>query len=90
MWPMYVVNKAALLSPGAAHDRRAATERSPESADEIDSAARRGSRSGWRPSMMNEAADVRHGVVFNTTRKGPDILVVPIMTVFVPIVTKYT
>jgi hypothetical protein len=27
---------------------------------------------------------------FSTTRKGPDILVVPIMTVFVPIVTKYT
>ena len=30
------------------------------------------------------------GVVFNTTRKDPDILVVPIVTVFVPIVTKYT
>jgi hypothetical protein len=30
------------------------------------------------------------GVVFNTTRKGPDKLVVPIVTVFVPIVTKYT
>jgi hypothetical protein len=30
------------------------------------------------------------GVVFNTTRKGPDILTVPIVTVFVPIVTKYT
>jgi hypothetical protein len=45
------------VSPGAAHDRRAATERSPESANEIDSAARHGSRSGWQPSMMNEAAD---------------------------------
>jgi hypothetical protein len=29
-------------------------------------------------------------VVFNTTRKGPDKPSVPIMTVFVPIVTKYT
>jgi hypothetical protein len=29
------------------------------------------------------------GVVFNTTRKGPDKLVVPIVTRFVPIMTKY-
>jgi hypothetical protein len=29
-------------------------------------------------------------VVFNTTRKDPDILIVPIVTVFVPIVTKCT
>ena len=48
-------NKAAALSPGAAHDRRAATERNTESTDEIGSAARRGARSGWRPFMMNEA-----------------------------------
>jgi hypothetical protein len=43
------------LSPGTAHNRRAATEpeRSPESADEIGCATRRGGRSGWRPSMMN-------------------------------------
>ena len=54
-------NKAAALIPGATHDHRAATERPPESADEIGSAARRGRRCGWRPSMMNEAADVRHG-----------------------------
>ena len=54
-------NKAAALIPGATHDRRAATERLPESADEIGSAARRGCRSGWRSSMMNEATDVRHG-----------------------------
>jgi len=53
-------NKAAALIPGAAHDRRAATERSTESTDEIGSAARRGSHSGWRPSMMNEAGSVRH------------------------------
>ena len=52
-------NKAAALIPGATHDRRAATERLPESADEIGSAARRGCRSGWRSSMMNEATDVR-------------------------------
>jgi hypothetical protein len=50
-------NKAAALIPGAAHDHRAATERSPECADEIGSAARRGCRCGWRPSMMNEAAE---------------------------------
>ena len=48
-------NKAAALSPGAAHDRRAASERYTESTDEIGSAARRGARSGWRPFMMNEA-----------------------------------
>ena len=58
-------NKAAALIPGATHDRRAATERCPESADEIGSAARRGGHSGWRSSMMNEATDVRHvAVVF--------------------------
>ena len=53
-------NKAAALIPGAAHDRRAATEPSPESAEEIGCAARRGGCSGWRPSMMNEATDVHH------------------------------
>ena len=58
-------NKAAALIPGAAPDHRAATERSNESADEIGCAARRGCRSGWRPSMMNEATDVHHvAVVF--------------------------
>ena len=66
--------KRPLLSPGAAHNHRAATERPPESADEIGSAARRGRRCGWRPSMMNEAVDVRHGcrcfpLVF-VSRKG--------------------
>jgi len=45
--------KRPLLSPGTAHNHRAATEHSPESADEIGCAARRGRRSGWRPSMMN-------------------------------------
>jgi hypothetical protein len=48
--------KRPLLSPGTAHNHRAATERSPEIlADEIGCAARRGGRSGWRwrPSMMN-------------------------------------
>jgi hypothetical protein len=34
-------NKSAALSPGATHDRRAATERYTESTDEIGSAARR-------------------------------------------------
>ena len=34
--------------------------------------------------------DAKQGVVLNTTRKGPDKLVVQIVTVFVPIVTKYT
>jgi hypothetical protein len=53
-------NKAATLIPGAAHDRRAATEPSPESAEEIGCAARRGGCSGWRPSIMNEATDVHH------------------------------
>ena len=53
-------NKAAALNPGAAHDHRAATERFPESTDEIGSAARRGGRCGWRPSMMNEAGSVHH------------------------------
>ena len=57
---MVATTKWPLLSPGAAHDRRAATEGSPESADEIGCASRRGDHSGWRPSMMNEAADVRH------------------------------
>jgi hypothetical protein len=40
---------------------------------------------GWK-----RCCPIIHGVVFNTTRKGPDILVVQIVTVFVPIVTKYT
>ena len=53
-------NKAAALIPGAAHDHRAATGRSPECADEIGSAARRGRRCGWRPSMMNEEEEPHH------------------------------
>jgi len=53
-------NKAAALIPGAAPDRRAATERCPESNDEIGSAARRGGHSGWRPFMMSEAGSVHH------------------------------
>jgi hypothetical protein len=65
-------NKAAALIPGAAHDHRAATECCPESADEIGSAARRGCRSGWRSSMMNEATDVRHvAVVFRLCLSAP-------------------
>jgi len=35
-------------------------------------------------------ARVRHGVVLDTPSEGPDSLFVPIETVFVPIVTKYT
>ena len=57
---MAATTKRPLLSPGAAHDHRAATERFPESTDEIGSAARRGGRCGWRPSMMNEAGSVHH------------------------------
>ena len=52
--------KRPLLSPGAAHDHRAATELSPESADEIGCASRRGGRSGWRPSMMNGGEERHH------------------------------
>ena len=52
--------KRPLLSPGAAHNHRAATERSPESADEIGCAARSGGRSGWRPFMMNGEEDGTH------------------------------
>jgi hypothetical protein len=52
-------NKAAALSPGAAHDHRAATERSPESADEIGCAARRAPRRPlWMAAVnMNEVGD---------------------------------
>jgi hypothetical protein len=49
--------KRPLLSPGAAHNHRAATERPPESAYEIGCAARSGGRSGWRPFMMNGEED---------------------------------
>jgi hypothetical protein len=49
--------KRPLLSPGAAHNHRAATERPPESSDEIGCAARSGGRSGWRPFMMNGEED---------------------------------
>jgi hypothetical protein len=43
----------------------------------------------YQPTVVLEVISPR-GVVFNTTRKGPDILIVPIVTVFVQIVTKYT
>jgi hypothetical protein len=52
-------NKAAALIPGAAHDHRAATERSPESADEIGCALRRAPRRPlWMAAVhMNEVGD---------------------------------
>jgi hypothetical protein len=59
----------------ATHDSRAATERSPESADEIGSAARHGRRCGWRPSMMNEEEERHHrrrcfSLVFDAPKKS--------------------
>jgi hypothetical protein len=67
-----------LLSPGAAHDHRSATERSPESADEIGFAAHCGGRSGWRLSMMNEVADFCHRcLVFRLCLCAPKIWRVP-------------
>jgi hypothetical protein len=44
-----------------------------------------------RKTISNDSIGGRvRGVVFNTTRKGPDRLVVPIVTRFVRIMTKYT
>ena len=61
--------KRPLLSPGAAHNHRAATERPPESSDEIGCAARSGGRSGWRPFMMNGEED---GTPSSTAKMSAD------------------
>jgi hypothetical protein len=55
--------KRPLLSPSTAHNHRVATECSPESADEIGCAARRGGCSGWQPSMMNGGGGVSPSTV---------------------------
>jgi hypothetical protein len=44
----------------------------------------------FRVSVLKNLRKPNLEVVFNTTRKDPDILVVPIVTVFVPKVTKCT